>query len=387
MPVPSGGEADMEVPKLELNLELKQMEPVPPAAPTLAAAPASVTMAGAFTHSGMTQAFATNAAAAPEPTGVWNFDQQVPTMSVPSSVIVHDVHVQASPQRKVSPAVLAASGLLLAVVSWFGFNWFAEGKDPMAAMDELIALVSGAEPVAPAPVAHKPEKKVADAKPQEPQEVAKAVDEPQKPAHSSKAGETSEHPYGELKNMLAGSPLPHDGAMTAEQEAARRKNLESKFQYQRYKAVVDTANERPEGGEDILRSGLASGKFWMRMRAVIGLADFGATVTADDIKVALGDAHPELKARFFARFERGTCSVGCYFIARGAMEFLEPVGRRQLAKVISREGSAEGNAWMVAATFDKDEEVRTIATRWLLEHPVEEAEWWRVHDLAMKSQS
>ena len=55
--------------------------------------------------------------------------------------------------------------------------------------------------------------------------------------------------------------------------------------------------------------------------------------------------------------------------------------------MIAKDNSAETAQWMVASTFDSDEGVRAIAKQWLLEHPVDEAEWWRVRNLIFNNEA
>jgi hypothetical protein len=101
------------------------------------------------------------------------------------------------------------------------------------------------------------------------------------------------------------------------------------------------------------------------MRALIALADMGDDITDDDVSQALGKTHSELRARFFKRFEKSPCSVGCFYVARAALKHLDFHGRAQVVRVISREASNVRDVFMVAATFDSSEIVRKTAEDWL----------------------
>lgn len=184
--------------------------------------------------------------------------------------------------------------------------------------------------------------------------------------------------WNDIKNEL-GSDLPARGsALTSDQEAMFKAGLSHEFNYQRYKTVLDLAAINAPGTEELLRQALESKKFWMRMRALIALADMGDPITDDDVRVALGDAHSELRARFFKRFEKSACSVGCFFVARAAMKHLDAHGRQQALKVVSREASRVRDVFMAAATFDQHETVRKTAQDRLLMKDIDPAIWQEV---------
>lgn len=178
-----------------------------------------------------------------------------------------------------------------------------------------------------------------------------------------------------VANKMGGQALPRGTTLTADQEAAFRDGLRHEFHYQRYKTVLDLAALRAPGSQELLREALASKKFWIRMRALIALADMGEDITDEDVKQALGNAHAELRARFFKRFEKSPCSVGCYFVARASMKHLDAPGRTHLVKVVARERSDAAEAFMVAATFDGDKGVRATATDLLAGLDVDQSVW------------
>jgi hypothetical protein len=269
-------------------------------------------------------------------------------------IVSHDVHLIAN---KTTPAwkkaALAGVAVLLLVGVYFVI-------DPDAMSEVLAMLGMGTEEVAVAPVHQKEKAVVAD-----PPATTKteSVDAP-----AANIWESIDNDYG-AKLAEVSAPL------TADQEAQFQAGLDSELTYQRYKTILDIAMTRARGTEDMLRQGLESKKFWTRMRAVIALAEMGEPITDDDMKLALGDAHSELRARFFKRFEKSPCGTGCYFIARAALPHLDARGREQVIRVVSREDSEIRDVFMVAATFDESDIVKKAAAEWLDRHSVKSAIW------------
>jgi hypothetical protein len=178
-----------------------------------------------------------------------------------------------------------------------------------------------------------------------------------------------------VTNKMGGQALPRGTTLTSDQEASFRAGLSHEFHYQRYKTVMDLAALHAPGSQELLREALASKKFWLRMRALIALADMGDDITDDDVKQALGNTHSELRSRFFKRFEKSPCSVGCYFVARASMKHLDAPGRTQLVKVVARERSDAAEAFMVAATFDGDQMVRATANELITGLDIDQSVW------------
>ncbi len=176
-------------------------------------------------------------------------------------------------------------------------------------------------------------------------------------------------------------PLELGPALTSDQEANFQAALNHEFIYQRYKAVVDLAALRAEGSEILLREALESPKFWTRMRALIALADLGDDITDEDIQKGLGDSHSELRARFFKRFERSPCDVGCFAIARASLPHLDERGRLAALRVISLESNPVRDKFMVAATLDPAESVRLQARVWLDDHAISGDVWSEIRAL------
>jgi hypothetical protein len=196
------------------------------------------------------------------------------------------------------------------------------------------------------------------------------------------AGETFENPYKGLLNPSIQSSFKLGKHIGTELENAYRMQLESPDYYVRYKAVSDIVAARQSGVEELLKVAISSGQFWMRMHALIGLADFGYAIDTVLVAQALGEAHSELRARFFERFGSSrACDVGCMFVVREAMKILDARGRREALRVVLLDASPVTLDFAVAASFDQDERVRKMAQTFLLQNPIEETRWHELYQV------
>ncbi len=178
-----------------------------------------------------------------------------------------------------------------------------------------------------------------------------------------------------VKNEMGGD-LPALGkSLSTDEESSFKAGLSHEFNYQRYKTVLDLAAAKAPGSEELLRQALDSKKFWIRMRALIALADMGDEITDDDVRQALGKTHSELRARFFKRFEKSPCSVGCFYVARASLKHLDASGRVQALRVIARESSDVRDVFMVAGSFDSSQLVRKTAEEWLSTQNIDKSVW------------
>lgn len=292
--------------------------------------------------------------------------------TAPTGIFVHDVYVAKESANRTAHLVLGLFAAIL--VCGFAWNAVANDQSPLNTLIQFWDLLTGpGEASMPVAKPIRPKRDLNQAVESEP----KADAAPKKAVH---VGQTFATPYLNLENVLSEKMARRTGALHAELENQFREGLSHEFYYQRYKAVQDIVAARKDGSEPLLREALQFGKFWMRMNALIGLADMGYVVSDEDIKLAIGDAHHELSERFFARFVEGECNLGCQFVARGSLSYLSSSGRLQALKVMAKEISSITGEFMVAATFDQDERVRNFAQTWLLKHPVEESEWWRVYN-------
>lgn len=271
----------------------------------------------------------------------------------PPQMVTHDVHVV---EQKASSSGLTkvVAVLILFVVSVNGYLWLETGEMPN--LMRILGLGEESPEEGPAPT-----KKIAVKS--QPTAVEQGLPAPAAVQTNNQVTNI----WDKIQNEIGTDLAERSVTLTVDEEASFRDRLGHQYNYQRYKAVVDLSSLHARGSEDLLREALESEKFWTRMRALIGIADLGEEVTGDDVKLALGNAHSELRARFFKRFESSPCSPGCFFVARASLPYLDPLGRAQAIRVIAREASAVRELFLVAATYDQSDVVRSAAGE-MLEH-------------------
>ena len=298
--------------------------------------------------------------------------QNMPTIGF-QNVFTQDVKMVK--QQKLSPVVQVVAAVLLMFFMLVGVAWYSTG-DLVAVLSNPYELVnifgfqSDEEGVTPDGGANAAALAAAKAA------LPVASPDNRKKYPVGKDMQSQEISiWSQVKNELGGE-LPQRGAnLSADQEATFKAGLTHEFNYQRYKTVLDLAAINAPGSEELLRQALESKKFWIRMRALIALADMGEELSDDDVRDALGNAHSELRARFFKRFEKSPCSVGCFYVARAALKHLDPRGREQALKVVSRESSDIRDVYLVAATFDGHEMVQKTAQNLISTRSVNESVW------------
>ena len=289
----------------------------------------------------------------------------LPGSNMPPQVFTHDVHLvdQKKPASSLTNAVLA---IFLVAGGLFAYLWLETGEMP-----DILKLVGlsdeGSEVVVSAPAPN--QNPVTPPSPPSPPSAPVVTS----PDPSSPPKAASKSIWDNIENEL-GSDLPELAEqLTVDQEEAFRAKLGHEFNYQRYQGVLDLAASRARGSEDMLREALESKKLWTRMRALMGLADLGEEISADEVQLALGSTHSELRARFFERFEKSPCSPGCYFVARATLPYLDALGRAEVIRVIARESSAVRDLYLVAATYDQADLVKKAAADWLDKNSVDGA--------------
>jgi hypothetical protein len=300
--------------------------------------------------------------------------QNVPTIGF-QNVFTQDVKMVK--QQKASPVMQMLAAIVVVMFMLVAAAWYTTG--------DLLGVLANPSQIVNIFGFQDDESLSADAGPDASSKAVAGVQKPEAQAPVTSKVEAVQPlanqavPTGEdnvwshVKNELGGE-LPKRGAsLSADQEATFKAGLAHEFNYQHYKTVLDLAAINAPGSEEMLRQALESKKFWIRMRALIALADMGDEVTDNDVREALGDAHSELRARFFKRFEKSACSVGCFYVARAALKHLDASGRDQALKVVSREASDIRDVYMIAATFDRHEGVRQTAQNWLSTQSIDQA--------------
>ncbi len=231
--------------------------------------------------------------------------------------------------------------MILLVLSFGAYFLYKDGS-----LDSVLVTLGLSSP--PAPV-YVPAKRIAViAPPQPPVPVVEQI-----PA----AGQLPSI-WTEVVNEVGVGKVTKGTPLTSDQMHLFNAQMSSRFNYQHYKAVTTMGINLPEGAAGLLHGTLKTERFWTRMRALIALVDLGVAIEPADVKTSLGDAHSELRARFFKRFEKSPCSVGCYYVARASLPFLDAQGRAQVLRVISGEPS-----------------VRETASEWLDRHDYSPKIW------------
>ena len=258
--------------------------------------------------------------------------------------------------EKKTPVGVVVAGVALTLVCLVAYV-----ASSSAQLDQFLQLLGLVEPPVPVYVSHK-----SNHAPIVPVELAAPVETRASVLPSI---------WTEVENMEGTGTVNIGPALSIGELQKFNQGMTSPFNYQHYQAVVDLGKRLPAGSHGVFQGAIQTEKFWTRMRAVIALADLGGDIRRSDIEMALGDTSGELRARFFKRFEKSPCSIGCYFVARASIQHLDSEGRAQLLRVISREPSKIRDRFMVAGTFDESEEVRQTAIEWLDGHHVDPKIW------------
>ena len=141
-------------------------------------------------------------------------------------------------------------------------------------------------------------------------------------------------PYENLPN-----PLPMQAELakiwTAQQEEAWRLAITSELPWQRHKTVLAVKANRFKQSEVILWEAVKDVKFWTRMAAVTGLADFGIEVSPSILAEVVKDARPALVKNYFRRFYKKAKSADRY-ILRQALKVVDAPARREILTCLRR---------------------------------------------------
>jgi hypothetical protein len=321
----------------------------------------SLTVAGAGTKASQSLD-----AGATMPSAAVEFGAPAPVM------MTHDIHLMGNDKGKQKRIMIGIAGIIvLGMVAMISLS----DESSLDSLLSILGLASTEEHLPPMP---KKNKKPA-AQPSQPPVITTASSNSSQSLLTNGANSI----WSRLGNQLIDQQEELGPPLTSDQEATFSAALAHEFTYQRYKAVLDLAALKAEGSESLLRDALDSPKLWTRMRALMALAELGDEITIEDIKKGLGDAHSELRARFFQRFERSPCTAGCYFIARASLPHLDAQGREAVIRVIALEDDRIRDKFMAAATFDPSKRVRTAAQKWVDAHSIADDVWTEVRALGM----
>lgn len=245
---------------------------------------------------------------------------------------------------------------LLAAVGGYGaYEYFVNEVNPL---EEIMALINGGESNDTAsvqvPRQHKSSPKVEDA----------GVAQSTEPASSYVPG----NPYWALPNKLTGPKTALARPWSAEEEDVWRAQIGHQFSYQRWQAVMDIRKRQLSGSDVLLWEALQDKKFWTRMYAAVGLAEFNIELSIESLDSAIGQERSELIANFFERFVQKP-NQGQAFIMRQAVRLLDERGRLVALRGIDRVRDPLSDLYLVAATLDPGEKVQRWVERRLMQPP------------------
>ncbi len=249
--------------------------------------------------------------------------------------------------------------VMLGILGYFAFQMFVNEKDPVQHAEELLAeakVLVGLEeapldePVAPLKPRKKP-KKVAAV-------MVKTGREP-----------VPGNPYWTLPNKLLGAETELNRTWTTEEEETWRAGLAHKYSYQRWKTVMEVRERKLQGSDAVLWDALQDKKFWTRMYAAVGIAEFNVEISLQSLEGAMAKARSELVADFFERFVR-KADAGQLFVMRQAIRLLDEKGRIVVLQGIANSKDPLRDLYLTAATLDPGKRVKRWIRQYLANRPI-----------------
>ncbi len=177
------------------------------------------------------------------------------------------------------------------------------------------------------------------------------------------------NPYRDLRNAYDVPPLALGKVWTKDQQQELRTQQRHPFHYQRYRLIGDVAEKRLKGSEVILWEALKSKKLWIRMKAVMGLADFGfplqtkkevLALHTKSVVIALGKEPSERVENFFKRFITKNTS-GERYVMREAMRVVDKRSRFVILQALARVNDRMTPQYLAAAAKDPSKKIE----RWV----------------------
>ena len=159
------------------------------------------------------------------------------------------------------------------------------------------------------------------------------------------------------------APMPPDSSWSAQQKQTWRRGITHIFPWQRYKTIMEVRSRRLAQSQVILYDALNDNRFWIRMRAVMALADFGVSVSPGTVRKAIGVEEKSLVSRFFRRFYRKN-TPGERYVMRMSLPLIKPSGRVTILRSLFAFGVRAENhgLYLAAALEDPDDKIRSFAS-------------------------
>lgn len=205
-------------------------------------------------------------------------------------------------------------------------------------------------------------------------------------ASSQQSDAVPANPYWELPNRILGGSGADGRIWSNEEEEAFRAGLNNQFTYQQYKAVQDVRQMRLGGSDVILWEALQNKKFWTRMYAAVGLAEFNNEIPLETFEDLIKNARSELIADFLERFQRRP-NPGQAYIARQMVKILDEKGRISALKIISRSDDKLRDLYLAAATADPGRYVQRWVRRTLGRRPINPDKYNSLMEIVRGSES
>ena len=154
-----------------------------------------------------------------------------------------------------------------------------------------------------------------------------------------------------------------NGEMSGVDEEQFRNGLSHEYVYHSYKAMKDLRILRRKGAESVLYDGLLHRKFWTRMEALIGLADYGAKVDLSTVADVLEGVRPSLVKNYFKRMYVKP-SKGALLICKQAIRLVGDSARLVILKVFAKQHWRGHKYYLAAATLDPSPKIQ----KWVINH-------------------
>jgi len=228
---------------------------------------------------------------------------------------------------------------LIGVAAFAGYEYFVNDRDPVTTVMNYFGMgeIDFVEQV----------QSLAQRSPQDTAVQDRAPSEaPKKTLEDLPA-----NPYWDLPNRIVGMQKPPGRIWSTDEEGAFRSGLNHMFTYQQHKAVMDIRKLKLAGSDAVLWEALQNKKFWTRMWAAIGLAEFNNEISLETIEGTIENARSELIATFLERLQKNP-NPGQVFIARQLVKILDERGRLSALKIINNSNDKLRDLYLTAATVD-----------------------------------
>ncbi len=228
-----------------------------------------------------------------------------------------------------------------------------------------LGIMDKPEPIVTAPkVVAVPTIPAPDPEPPQPMLSAESVD--------PWSHEAFANPYWYLSPSLAqdiASKNEPRRILSHAQEQLYRAGMNHAYNYQVYKTVREIRRDKFSGAEVLLFEALNQKRFWTRMEALIGLAEYHVAVDQETVEAALIGARPSLIKNYFKRLAVSH-SDGSIYIAKLALPLVEARARLVILQGLSKIGWRGHRLYLAAAVYDKSPLVQKWLQSELEVHPL-----------------